>query len=195
MRAGVASFCIGTLALLGVVASSHGQGIIAPECRADQQRDGRRLDGGPGRFRRQLLEPGDPQRPDEQGVLARLRSGCSPASTCRARCRPARSAVSSRRRTGSARRGAIAAWPPDLATGVSFRLSDDSPLTLGLGVFGLVGGGVNFAGSYHDADPHAPPTAELLRLRADLREHLAPGDQRRWPRCRSPTGWPSAAGR
>jgi len=35
-----------------------------------------------------------------------------------------------------------------LATGFSFRFAEDSPLTLGLGVFGLVGGGVNFAGSY-----------------------------------------------
>lgn len=34
-----------------------------------------------------------------------------------------------------------------IATGVAFRLADDSPLTFGLGVFGLVGGGVNFAGS------------------------------------------------
>ncbi len=34
-----------------------------------------------------------------------------------------------------------------LATGFSFRMAPDSPLTLGLGIFGLVGGGVNFAGS------------------------------------------------
>src|SRR5262245_43025195 len=30
-----------------------------------------------------------------------------------------------------------------LATGVAFRLSEDSPVTYGLGVFGLVGGSVN----------------------------------------------------
>jgi long-chain fatty acid transport protein len=35
----------------------------------------------------------------------------------------------------------------NLATGTAFRLSDDSPLTFGIGIFGLVGGGVNFAGS------------------------------------------------
>jgi long-chain fatty acid transport protein len=35
----------------------------------------------------------------------------------------------------------------NLATGAAFRLSDDSPWTLGLGIFGLIGGGVNFAGS------------------------------------------------
>jgi long-chain fatty acid transport protein len=35
----------------------------------------------------------------------------------------------------------------NLATGVSFRLSDDSKTTWGIGVFGLVGGGVNYAGS------------------------------------------------
>ena len=35
----------------------------------------------------------------------------------------------------------------NLATGVSFRLSDDSKTTFGIGVFGMVGGGVNYAGS------------------------------------------------
>lgn len=34
-----------------------------------------------------------------------------------------------------------------LATGVAFRLADDSPLTLGLGIFGYAGGNVNFAGT------------------------------------------------
>jgi long-chain fatty acid transport protein len=34
-----------------------------------------------------------------------------------------------------------------LATGFSSRLSDDSPVTFGLGVFSLAGGGVNFPGS------------------------------------------------
>src|SRR4051812_7362664 len=36
---------------------------------------------------------------------------------------------------------------PSLATGVSFRLADDSPWTFGLGVFGFVGGNVNYAGN------------------------------------------------
>ena len=36
---------------------------------------------------------------------------------------------------------------PNLATGFSFRLDPESPLTFGFGVFGLAGGGVNFAGS------------------------------------------------
>src|SRR5262249_61073270 len=48
---------------------------------------------------------------------------------------------------------------PGLATGFSFRLQDDSPLTLGLGVFGLVGGGVNFPGSFTTpvVTPRQPP--------------------------------------
>jgi long-chain fatty acid transport protein len=47
----------------------------------------------------------------------------------------------------------------NLATGVAFRLSDDSPTTFGLGVFGLVGGNVNFAGSYSTPilTPRIPP--------------------------------------
>jgi long-chain fatty acid transport protein len=46
-----------------------------------------------------------------------------------------------------------------LATGFSFRLADDSPLTIGLGVFGLVGGGVNFPGSLATPilTPRQPP--------------------------------------
>ena len=47
----------------------------------------------------------------------------------------------------------------NLATGFSFRLTDDSPLTLGLGVFGLAGGGVHFSGSLSQPllTPHLPP--------------------------------------
>jgi long-chain fatty acid transport protein len=43
---------------------------------------------------------------------------------------------------------------PGLAVGVATRLSDDSPLTIGLGVFGFVGGNVNYAG-----DPGIPVLA------------------------------------
>ncbi|MDR3638533.1 MAG: outer membrane protein transport protein [Isosphaeraceae bacterium] len=35
----------------------------------------------------------------------------------------------------------------NLATGVAFRMADDSPVTYGIGIFGLAGGGVNFPGS------------------------------------------------
>ncbi len=47
----------------------------------------------------------------------------------------------------------------NLATGTAFRLSDDSPWTLGMGIFGLLGGGVNFAGSNSQPllTPRNPP--------------------------------------
>ncbi|MFO0959955.1 MAG: outer membrane protein transport protein [Isosphaeraceae bacterium] len=47
----------------------------------------------------------------------------------------------------------------NLAVGGSFKLRPDSPLTMGLGIFGLVGGGVNFAGSYETPTlgPRQPP--------------------------------------
>ena len=47
----------------------------------------------------------------------------------------------------------------NLATGTAFRLADDSPWTLGIGIFGLVGGGVNFAGSNSQPllTPRNPP--------------------------------------
>jgi long-chain fatty acid transport protein len=48
---------------------------------------------------------------------------------------------------------------PNLATGVAFRLDEDSPWTYGLGVFGFVGGNVNFAGSLTTPmlTPRRPP--------------------------------------
>lgn len=45
---------------------------------------------------------------------------------------------------------------PNLAAGVAFKLDDDSPWTYGLGVFGFVGGNVNYAGN---------PTVPLLTPR------------------------------
>jgi long-chain fatty acid transport protein len=46
-----------------------------------------------------------------------------------------------------------------LATGAAIRLADDSPVTIGLGIFGLVGGGVNFPGSTATPvlSPRQPP--------------------------------------
>jgi long-chain fatty acid transport protein len=48
---------------------------------------------------------------------------------------------------------------PNLATGVAFRLDDESPWTYGLGVFGFVGGNVNYAGSLTTPllTPRRPP--------------------------------------
>jgi long-chain fatty acid transport protein len=48
---------------------------------------------------------------------------------------------------------------PGLATGFSFKTTDDSPITFGLGIFGLVGGGVNFPGSTQTPilAPRIPP--------------------------------------
>ena len=47
----------------------------------------------------------------------------------------------------------------NLATAASWRMSDDSPVTFGIGVFGVVGGNVNFAGSYTTPvlGPRQPP--------------------------------------
>ncbi|WP_435007572.1 OmpP1/FadL family transporter [Tundrisphaera lichenicola] len=47
----------------------------------------------------------------------------------------------------------------NLAVGASFKLRPDSPITMGLGIFGLVGGGVNFAGSLTTPTlaPRQPP--------------------------------------
>jgi long-chain fatty acid transport protein len=46
-----------------------------------------------------------------------------------------------------------------LASGVAFRMTDDSPITFGIGVFGFLFGGVNFPGSLGTPvlGPHQPP--------------------------------------
>lgn len=48
---------------------------------------------------------------------------------------------------------------PNLATGAAFKLADDSPWTFGVGIFGFVGGNVNYAGSYTTPllTPRRPP--------------------------------------
>ena len=81
------------------------------------------------------------------------------AFTCKARSRPTRSAACFRPRTDLVSRAATTGVAAGLATGFSFRMSDDSPVTMGLGVFGLVGGGVNFPGSYQVPilTPRLPP--------------------------------------
>jgi long-chain fatty acid transport protein len=50
---------------------------------------------------------------------------------------------------------------PNLATGAAFKLDDASPWTFGLGVFGFVGGNVNFAGSFTTPliSPRRPPNS------------------------------------
>lgn len=37
--------------------------------------------------------------------------------------------------------------PTNIAVGASFKLNPDSPMTMGIGIFGIVGGNVNFSGS------------------------------------------------
>jgi long-chain fatty acid transport protein len=49
----------------------------------------------------------------------------------------------------------------NLATGVAFKIRDDSPWTMGMGIFGFVGGGVNYAGSSTTPllTPRRPPNS------------------------------------
>ena len=83
----------------------------------------------------------------------------------------------------------------NLATGVSFRLSDDSPTTFGIGVFGLVGGGVNYAGSQTTPilTPRQPPNYFGVGPIYCQHHHFSQSCPQ--PRGRSPTGWRSVADR
>ena len=129
-----------------------------PDGRADQQLHGGSVGRGPGRFRRQLLEPGDPQRLAPQRVPARY-SVDHPehAHDLEPAGRGDQRLVPTSGRYGVARSDSGVA--SNLATGVSFRLSDDSPTTFGIGVFGLVGASVNYAGSQTTPilTPRQPP--------------------------------------
>ena len=99
------------------------------------------------------------------------------AFTCKARLRPTRSAASCRRRTDTARREAIAGSHRGWPRGFSFKLSDDSPVTFGLGVFGLVGGGVNFPGSTQTPILTPQLASQVFRIRPDLLERVSALDR------------------
>ena len=161
--------------------------------RADQQRDGGGVGCGPGRFWRQLLEPGDPQRLTPQRVPARLSvtdpehaHDLEPAGgSDRRRVSPHQSI---RRRPQRQRRGLEPRHgrfvPPQR------RFADD------LRHRGIRAGRRRrqLCRQLHDADPDSTAASEFFRRRTDLREHLIPcnhangvatGDRpaghRRWP--------------
>ena len=158
MRAGVVSFWIVTLALLGVVPSSDGQGVVVPSAGPINSAMAGASTAAPVDFGGSYWNPAILSGLDDQEVLIgsalafpsiHLQSSLTAGAV--GGLFPPTS------RYGEARSDSGVA--PGLATGFSFRLTDDSPLTLGVGVFGLVGGGVNFNGSYQVPilTPRQPP--------------------------------------
>ena len=180
MKSGVALFWIGILVLLGVVPSSSGQGIIVPSAGPINSAMAGASTAAPVDFGGSYWNPAILSGLDDQEFL--LGSALAFPSIHLQSSLPAGSVgglFPPTNRFGEARSDSGVA--AGLATGFSFRMTDDSPLTMGLGIFGLVGGGVNFSGKLSGADPDPAPAAELLRCRADLLESLPPRRSTRWP--------------
>jgi long-chain fatty acid transport protein len=158
MRAGRAYFWIGSVVLLALLPSSYGQGIIVPSAGPINSAMAGASTAAPVDFGGSYWNPAILSGLDDQEFL--LGSALALPSLHLQSSVPA-GAVGGlfppTSRFGEARSNSGVA--SGLATGFSFRLADDSPLTLGIGIFGLVGGGVNFNGSYQVPilTPRQPP--------------------------------------
>jgi long-chain fatty acid transport protein len=158
MRVAITSFWLATMALLGFVLSSHGQGIIVPSAGPINSAMAGASTAAPVDFGGSYWNPAILSGLDKQEFL--LGSALALPSIHLQSEVPA-GAVGGlfppTNRFGEARSDSGVA--SGLATGFSFRLTDDSPLTMGLGVFGVVGGGVNFNGTYQVPilTPRQPP--------------------------------------
>lgn len=158
MRAGLVCICVGGVALLGLAPASRGQGIVVPSAGPINSAMAGASTAAPVDFGGSYWNPAILSGLDDQEVLIgsalnfpslHLQAGV-PAGAVGGLFPPTS-------RYGEARSNSGVA--PGLATGFSFRLDEDSPLTMGVGVFGLVGGGVNFNGSYQVPilTPRQPP--------------------------------------
>jgi long-chain fatty acid transport protein len=149
---------IGTLALLGAVPSSQAQGIIVPSAGPINSAMAGASTAAPVDFGGSYWNPAILSGLEDQEFL--LGSALVLPSIHLQSSVPAGSIgglFPPTNRFGEARSDSGVA--SGLATGFSFRMTDDSPLTLGLGIFGLVGGGVNFPGSLTTPvlTPRQPP--------------------------------------
>jgi long-chain fatty acid transport protein len=158
MKVGNASFWIGSAVLLGLLPSSYGQGIIVPSAGPINSAMAGASTAAPVDFGGSYWNPAILSGLDSQEVL--IGSALALPSIHLQSSVPA-GAVGGvfppTNRFGEARSDSGVA--AGLATGFSFRPEEDSPLTLGVGIFGLVGGGVNFNGSYQVPilTPRQPP--------------------------------------
>ena len=158
MRRGIyAGVLFATLAF--VAAPVFGQGIFSPSAGPINSAMAGASVAAPIEFGRSYWNPANHQRPLQPGVPPGLGADFPGHQSSSRRSRRTRlgGRFPSTTRSGTSHeqqwRGS------NLATGFSFRRTEDSRLTLGLGVFGLVGGGVNFAGSATTPilTPHHPP--------------------------------------
>jgi long-chain fatty acid transport protein len=158
MRTRLLTACCAFFGISLCVAEAHGQGIIAPTAGPINTSMAGASTAAPVDFGASYWNPAIISALEDQEVLIgsalvlpsiHLQSGLASDSV--------EGVFPPTNRYGEARSDSGVA--AGLATGFSFRLRDDSPLTFGLGIFGLVGGGVNFAGSYSTPilTPRQPP--------------------------------------
>jgi long-chain fatty acid transport protein len=159
MRAGVVPLWIATLALLGAVPCSYGQGIIIPSAGPINSAMAGASTAAPVDFGASYWNPAIISALEDQEMLlgsalvfpsVHLQSSVLADSV--------KGVFPPTNRFGEARSNSGVG--AGVATGIAFRLRDDSPLTIGLGVFGLVGGGVNFPGQIATPilAPRIPPS-------------------------------------
>jgi len=146
MRAKILIACSVLLVLATSISKVHGQGVVAPSAGPINSSMAGASTAAPVDFGGSYWNPAIISALEDQEVLigsalvfpsTHIQSGLA-ADSVDGIFPPTNRYGESRSDSGVA---------AGLATGFSFRMSDDSPLTLGLGIFGLIGGGVNFAGS------------------------------------------------
>jgi len=158
MRAKLLIVCSAVMVVAALTSEVHGQGIIAPSAGPINSAMAGASTAAPVDFGASYWNPAILSALEEQEVL--IGSALAFPSIHLQSGLPADSVggiFPSTGRYGESRSDSGVA--AGLATGFSFRFREDSPLTLGLGIFGLVGGGVNFAGSYTTPilTPRQPP--------------------------------------
>src|SRR4051795_7267228 len=152
------SAVLGWLVLLAIVPDANGQGLVAPGAGPINRSMAGASTAAPVDFGSSYWNPANLSGLERNEFL--LGSELIIPSTHLTTSLPAgaiNGILPPRGRFGTSRSdsGVI----PNLATGVAFRLADDSPVTFGLGVFGFVGGNVNYAGnpSIPLLSPNRPP--------------------------------------
>jgi long-chain fatty acid transport protein len=146
------------LVLVGIEASAQAQGLVAPGAGPINQAMGGASTAAPVDFGSTYWNPANLSGLNRQEFL--LGSALLIPSTHLTTTLPANSIngiFPPTNRFGVSRSdsGVI----PNLATGAAFKLDDESPWTYGLGIFGFVGGNVNFPGSLTTPilTPRQPP--------------------------------------
>ena len=137
---------LGVLAGLGWATGAEGQGLVIPSAGPINSAMGGASTAAPVDFGSSYWNPAAISGLERSEFL--LGSGLTIPSIHFRTTLPAGSVggvFPSTSRTGTSRSNSGVA--SNLATGTAFRLDDDSPWTFGIGIFGLAGGGVNFAGS------------------------------------------------